>query len=273
MSPEQAKGREADKRSDIWAFGCVLYEMLTGKRAFEGEDVSDTLANVLKTQPDWKRLPVTTPPAVLRLLRRSLEKDRRRRLADIADARLDIDETVTMPATGALGLVSPVSWQRLAAVLMATLAIGGVAAGTAVWFATRPAPLQVSRTAIPTSGAMALSVGLNGPHLTITPDGSRVVYRGAAGQIFVRALDQLEPTALPGLGVPLGLFIEPDGQWVGFFDGFSSLKKVAITGGPPVPVAPLDGGAPRRHVGSGWYDRVRHRQAGDGTAAGRGRGW
>ena len=96
------------------------------------------------------------------------------------------------------------------------------------------------RTAIPTAGAMALGVGLNGQHLTLTPDGSRVVYRGA-GQILVRALDRLEPTVLPGLGAPLGLFSAPDSQWVGFFDGFSSLKKVAITGGPAVTLATLDG--------------------------------
>ena len=95
MAPEQAKGRAADKRSDVWAFGCVLFEMLTGKHAFEGEDVSDTLANVLKTQPDWNVLPDTTPPAIRRLLHRSLEKDRKRRLSDIADARLEIDEALT----------------------------------------------------------------------------------------------------------------------------------------------------------------------------------
>src|SRR5262249_52336286 len=93
MSPEQAKGKPADKRSDIWAFGCVLYEMLTGKRAFDGEDVSDTLANVLKTDPDWSALPANTPHPLQRLLRRALQKDRRRRLADIADARFEMDES------------------------------------------------------------------------------------------------------------------------------------------------------------------------------------
>jgi Protein kinase domain len=98
MSPEQAKGRPADKRSDIWAFGCVLYELLTGKRAFEGEDVSDTLAAVLRGEPEWKSLRPTTPPAITQLLRRCLERDPRRRLHDIADARIELED---IRATGA----------------------------------------------------------------------------------------------------------------------------------------------------------------------------
>src|SRR5262245_4891492 len=97
MSPEQAKGRPVDKRADLWAFGCVFYEMLTGSRAFEGEDVSDTLANVLKSDPDWSALPATTPAPIRTLLRRCLQKDRKRRLADAADARLEIDDALSAP--------------------------------------------------------------------------------------------------------------------------------------------------------------------------------
>ena len=100
MSPEQARGKAADKRSDIWAFGCVLYEMLTGKRAFEGDDVGDTLANVLKTEPDWTALPAGTAPSIRRLLRRCLAKDRARRLSDAVSARLEIDEASSQEATG-----------------------------------------------------------------------------------------------------------------------------------------------------------------------------
>jgi eukaryotic-like serine/threonine-protein kinase len=241
MSPEQAKGKPADKRSDVWAFGCVLYEMLAGKRAFEGEDVSDTLANVLKREPDWNALPTAVSGSVRTLLRRCLTKDRKRRLDSAADARLEIDDALTAPAPDARAVagVPSVGWRRLAAVTMAALVVGGVAAGATVWFAMRPASGRVIRTAIPTAGATALSVGNNGPHLTLTPDGSRVVYRGA-GQILVRALDQLEPRALTGLGAPQSPFTAPDGQWLGFFDG-QSLNKVTITGGPPVPVAQVDG--------------------------------
>ena len=128
MAPEQAKGRPADKRSDVWAFGCLLYEMLTGKRAFEGEDVSDTLANVLKTEPDWTGLPAATPSAIRRLLRRSIEKERKRRLSDIADARLEIDDALTMPASDSrsvsTGLPS-VGWRRVAAIAIAAVVAGG----------------------------------------------------------------------------------------------------------------------------------------------------
>ena len=99
MSPEQAKGRPADKRSDIWAFGCVLFEMLTGKRPFDGDDVSDTLAAVLRAEPDWSAIPDATPRAIRTLLRRCLEKDRKRRLADAADARLELDD-VARSGTG-----------------------------------------------------------------------------------------------------------------------------------------------------------------------------
>src|ERR1700688_2584644 len=97
MSPEQAKGRPADRRSDVWAFGCVLYEMLAGQRAFEGEDVSDTLAAILRGEPNWTALPVTTPASIRKVLRRCLEKDRKRRLADISDARVEIDDAFAAP--------------------------------------------------------------------------------------------------------------------------------------------------------------------------------
>jgi eukaryotic-like serine/threonine-protein kinase len=98
MAPEQAKGKLADKRSDIWALGCVLYEMLAGARAFEGEDVSDTMANVLKREPDWARLPAETPPAVRLLLRRCLRNDKRHRLQDAADVRIEIEDALNAPS-------------------------------------------------------------------------------------------------------------------------------------------------------------------------------
>ncbi len=239
MSPEQARGKAVDRRIDIWAFGCVLFEMLTGTRAFGGEDVSETLANVLKSEPDWSALPPVTPRTMRILLRRCLTKERKRRLDSVADARLEIDDALTSSADDA-PIVSSGGRKGVAAATLTALVIGGAVTATTVWLAMRPAPLQVVRTAIPTAGASGLGVSvLAAPHLTITPDGSRVVYSGA-GQIFVRALDQLEPTALPGLGVPQGLFAAPDSNWVGFYDGTLAFKTVSITGGPAVTVAPAD---------------------------------
>ncbi len=238
MSPEQAKGRTVDKRSDVWAFGCVLYEMLTGARAFAGDDVSDTLAAVLRAEPDWRTLPPETPASIRRLLRRCLEKDRKRRLSDAAGARLEIDDALTVPAADVVTLPATASragWLRGAVIATAALVVGGAAAGGAVWITTRPGPARVMRTTIQTSGATALvSSSRGGGSLAITSDGSRIVYT-AAGQLVVRRLDQFEATPLISLGSPTQPFISPDGQWVGFFDG-NVLKKVAMTGGPPVTV-------------------------------------
>ena len=131
MSPEQARGKPVDKRADIWAFGCVLYEMLTGTRAFEGDDVSDTLAFIITKEPDWTALPADTPAPIRKLLRRCLEKDRKRRLADIADARLEIDEALTSPAIDA-NLTNPAEPGEPAQALVASRCRGPLPARS-VW--------------------------------------------------------------------------------------------------------------------------------------------
>src|SRR6185295_4021827 len=150
MSPEQAKGRPADKRSDVWAFGCVLYEMLTGRRAFEGEDISDTLAFVLTKEPDWALLPSATPASIRRLLQRSLQKDRRRRLADVADVRLEIDEGLAAPAGPTLlaaAATPALHWRRTAIVALAALILGGVVGAAIVLNRSAGAPARVTRFA------------------------------------------------------------------------------------------------------------------------------
>jgi hypothetical protein len=244
MSPEQAKGRAADKRSDVWAFGCVLYEMLTGRRAFDGEDVGDTLAAVLRAEPDWTALPANLTPAIRTLLKRCLQKDRRERIADVAAVLFVLREPAVgsvLPASDSSSASSaPLPLWRRALLPAATLIAGSAVAGLGLWLTMRPEPRRVVRTTIATSGATAMVQQRLGRSVAITPDGSRIVYRGAE-QLLVRALDQFEATVLDGLGAPSNPFISPDGQWIGFFDGARTIKKVAITGGLPETVWAIQG--------------------------------
>ena len=243
MSPEQAKGRAADKRSDIWAFGCVLYEMLTATRPFAGEDVSDTLANVLKIDPDWSALPSDTPPAIRTLLQSCLTKDRRHRVADISTALFVLEKAASLAAPVGTASPAPLArrplWWRVAAFASIVLVVATVAT-TLTWFATRPAPPSVVRMTISTSGSAALSL-----RAAIATSPSRPTVHAssieATTSCWYGRSSQLEPTVLSGLGAPRDVFISPDGQWVGFFDGSTMLKKVAITGGSPVTVCAAQG--------------------------------
>jgi eukaryotic-like serine/threonine-protein kinase len=235
MSPEQAKGKPVDKRADIWAFGCVFYEMLTGTRAFRGETVSETLADVLKSEPLWTALPPETPATLRTVVRRCLEKDPRQRVHDMADVRLALEGAFETAAVEATAIPAPRLhvWQRPAPLAMGIMALLG-ATILAVWTLTRPAPPRVVRLTITPSTAAALTVSGGDRNLAIAPDGSHVAYLGSNGtQVFVRALDQLEATPLAGLGPSHGLFFSPDGAWIGLFD-VRTVKKVAITGGPAV---------------------------------------
>jgi serine/threonine protein kinase len=148
MSPEQAKGKPADKRSDIWSFGCVLYEMLTGRRAFGGEDVSDTLAAVLRSDIDWSALPATTPPSIRQLLRRSLERDRRRHLADMADARLELDEALNPPPVAAGPATRWTATPRWLILTGALIVAAGLVAAALLWTRTPTVPRPIARFSI-----------------------------------------------------------------------------------------------------------------------------
>jgi eukaryotic-like serine/threonine-protein kinase len=257
MAPEQAKGRTADKRSDIWAFGCVLYEMLTGRRAFDGEDMTDVLGAVVRLEPKWEALPSDVPPPVRTLLQRCLVKDRRTRIADIAAALFVLDHQAIAASTtaSAVPLAPRPLWRRLV-IPTAGAIMFGVAVGTGVWLATRPNAGSVTRFTLAPTGAAALSLDGLSRDLTITPDGAHLVYKGSGAtgrQLFVRGLDQLEPTPLTaGSLVTGGPFSSPDGQWIGFTDLVAgvTLKKIAITGGPAISLCRLDG----QSRGATWGD-------------------
>jgi eukaryotic-like serine/threonine-protein kinase len=261
MAPEQAKGRTADKRSDVWSFGCVLYEMLTGRRAFEGEDVSDTLASVLKSEPDWNALPADVAPPVRTLVQRCLAKDRRQRVGQISTASFVMNESASLVSAAPVhpvGVLSRLPLWRRVVVPAAALIVGGASVGVSVWLATRPGDPDVTRFTLSRTGAGALAVDSQSRDLTITPDGTHIVYKGTATngtgtQLFVRALDQLELTPLTALGqVPRSPFSSPDGRWIGFVEVGTPvrLRKVAMSGGPTFLLSDLDGAS----RGATWGD-------------------
>ena len=243
MSPEQARGKTVDKRADIWAFGVVLFEMLTGRQAFAGTDISLTLAAVLRQDMDWAELPSDTPHSIRRLLRRCLERDHRRRLPEIGTARLEIDEADAAPeisaAVATTPIVQPALWQRpvsIAAALVLALAVGGLA----VWSIVQPDSVLVVRVPIPLGADETFSS--TGRHsVAISPDGRRIVYV-ANGGLWLRPIDQLQATAMAatfGDTNARNPFFSPDGQWVGYHSG-QGLKKVSISGGAPVVLSDAD---------------------------------
>jgi serine/threonine-protein kinase len=241
MSPEQARGRPVDKRTDIWAFGCVLYEMLTGRAAFAGEDVTDVLVRIIEREPDFTALPADTPPALLRLLRRCLVKDRRHRLSDIADARLELDEALTPSLAGA-GSGTGGTGRRSSGWLLPAilgLVVGAAGGSLAVWSLTRPAPARPMRVVIAPPPSDPLYSESIGSQVTISPDGTQVVYVGIRGgpQLYARKIDQLEAQPIPGTLGARQPFFSPDGTSIGFWStAESELRRVAVGGGPVVTI-------------------------------------
>jgi Tol biopolymer transport system component len=247
MSPEQARGKPADKRSDIWSFGCVLFEMLAGRQPFEGQTVSDMLANVLQGEPDWQALPQTTPTNIGVLLRRCLEKDPRRRLHDIADAAIEINETLILPAiappttTTSFEIAHPTGWKKLIAVSAVCLLLGIIMGAIAIWSRWRPgAPKTQPARSFVIHPETTFEVEALWHHaLAFSPDGKRLAYveQGSDGRrkIYIREMDEFKAKPLPGTEGAISPFFSPDGQWLGYVDHFQrKLKKVAVKGGEPI---------------------------------------
>jgi serine/threonine-protein kinase len=240
MSPEQAKGRAADKRSDVWAFGCVFYEMLTGRRAFDGEDASDTLATVLKSEPDWNAFPPEVPPHLRTLIKRCLEKDRKARIPDISVVRflmLDTPASAPAPPTAAVEATpSARRWIRAMPWALAAASLTLAVTAVVLWAPWREAPTSVPlRLSTELGGGLEVVRGQSA--VALSPDGRTLAFVGARtpgeGQLYVRRLEQLQPTALSGTEGATDPFFSPDGQWIGFFDD-GKLKKISVTGGATV---------------------------------------
>ena len=242
MSPEQARGKLLDRRTDIWSFGCVLYEILTGGAAFIGETLSDTIAKVLDREPDWDPLPTDTPAPVRRLLRRCLDKDAKERLRDIGDARVEIREAISgplLPSVVEVPSAAHAAGRRQALPLVVGIsAVAVVIIGLAVWSLVRPpdTPADVARFTI------AGPEIVRGVDLAISPDGTQIVYQGPkpdgdGTQLYIRRLDQFVAEPLPATTVVGDPFFSPDGEWVVFRSYVHTLERVSIFGGAPQTIA------------------------------------
>jgi serine/threonine protein kinase/Tol biopolymer transport system component len=250
MSPEQARGKGVDRRSDIWAFGVVLWEMLTGHTLFEGETVSDILAGVLRADPDWEELPAGTTPALRRLLKRCLNRDPRSRLHDIADARLEL-ETSTTEALGEFSGEQTLGRDRgsrrwlpwaVAAIIAALLVFSHIV------LPNKPVPIPPIVATIPLPADIVPFYGSDFEgSFAVSPDGRSLVFSGASkdrdAQLWLRSLGSAEVVPLPGTDRGLYPFWSPDSRWIAFFAD-EKLKKVGLAGSPPQTLCDAPDGRP-----------------------------
>jgi serine/threonine-protein kinase len=250
MSPEQAKGRVADKRSDVWAFGTVLYEMLSGERAFKGDDVSDTLAAVLRQDVDWTALPASTPASMRRLIARCLDRDVRRRLRDIGEARIVLEDPAasTRGGEGGVPALAPPQplWRRAMPVVLSAIVAGVLATVATVSLRPSQAPLAVTRFPIALGEGQTLAAA-GSRAVAISPDGTRVAYMtNSPNRLYVRSMSELEARPLTeavqaGGGFALSPVFSPDSDSVAYWSRADrTLKKVAVSGGAAFTICPAD---------------------------------
>ena len=237
MPPEQAKGRPVDRRADIWAFGVILYEMLTGRQMFAGETAPETMAFVMTRDPDWKALPATTPERLKELLRRCLTKDPRSRLQAIGDARILIEDLIARPEVAVPATAAPAPKKRSTLIPWAIAAILAVTATVAIWAPWRSVLPQFNPV-LRLESTLGAEVQANGP-LALSPDGRLIVFRGGFGgnaMLYLRRLDQLQAAPMPATANGRDPFFAPDSRSVGFFaDG--KLKKISLNGSAAVTLA------------------------------------
>ena len=253
MSPEQARGKPVDKRADIFAFGSVLFELLTGKRAFEGETVTDTIASILKGEPEWELLPPSIPSTIRFLITRCLQKDPGKRLQHIDGARILIEEALSgATAAAAIGLggaMQPALWKR--AIPWSLAGLIAIIAVVAIWILTLPTPAPLSRFVITLPPTAPLSLTSNA--LGISPDGRRIVYNTRTGQLYIRTLDDFVATPIAGTEGASQPFLSPDGESVAFFSA-NQLKRVSLMGGTPITICNIVGS--RRRYGTWVGDTI-----------------
>ena len=253
MAPEQAKGKPVDRRADLWALGVVLYEMLTGRAAFEGETITDVLAAVVTRDPDWSALPPQTPPALRRLLARCLARDPRRRLADAGEAAYQIDEAMnptaeSVPAIAPGGATFPRPRRLRAAMPWAVAVVTFFVAVGLLWRQSQAAPAAILRYTIGAPPKTTVEL-INRPALAISRDGSTVAFVGTAKgvtRLYVHRQTEFESRVLEGTEGASEPVFSPDGRWIAFFAGYK-LGKIPVDGGPVETLAPVSD--PR---GLGW---------------------
>ncbi len=246
LSPEQARGLPPAATTDVWGFGCLLYECLTGRQAFEGKTFSDVVARILEGEPDWSRLPTELPPAVDRLLRRCLVKDQRRRLQHPGDARIELEEALEHISLPAAAAERDAWWRRRQALMLTAAGLVAIAGAIGLVTGRSDGPPREKSTAgrerrlsiqLPEEHPVALAsanpLAVPRQALALSPDGDHIVWASASGgdsRLVHRALDRYQVETLPGTEGAFGPFFSPDGEWIGFFT-VGNLRKVPLRGG------------------------------------------